>query len=226
MKTTLLKTAVLTFFILALGSFGGYTPDAYAGNPCNPCGGRANACNPCGGKKMSNPCGGRANACNPCNPCASRPVVPLRSSHQPCVKSLSKQGKKSWNNEKLGTSGFSCMTCHDDHELLTNKPWPHYINMAKDVMTLDQMINFCMLNPMEGKKIDPYSLQMTSMGAFYNNYMKTWKPTVPKKGGNPCNPCGGRMMNPCGGGMMNPCGGGMMNPCGGKMKNPCNPCGR
>ena len=223
MNTTLLKTAVLTFFITALASFGDFAPEAYAANPCNPCGGgMSNPCgggmmnpcgggmmnpcgggmsNPCGGKRMSNPCGGRANACNPCNPCASKPVVPLRSLQQPCVNSLVKQGKKTWNNEKLGKSGFSCMTCHDDHELLSNKPWPHYIEMAKDVFTLDQMINFCMLNPMDGKKIDPNSLQMTSMGAFYNEYMKTWKPTVPKKGkGNPCNPCGGSR-NPC-----NPCG--------------------
>ena len=207
MNTTLLKTAILTFFITALASVGNFATETYAANPCNPCGGgMSNPCgggmsNPCGGKRMSNPCGGRANACNPCNPCASKPVVPLRSMQQPCVNSLVKQGKKSWSNEKLGKSGFSCMTCHEDHELLTNKPWPHYINMAKDVFSLDQMINFCMLNPMDGKKIDPNSLQMTSMGAFYNNYMKTWKPTVPKKGkGNPCNPCGGRR-NPC-----NPCG--------------------
>ena len=35
---------------------------AMAGNPCNPCGGKAkNPCNPC------NPCGGKAK--NPCNPC-------------------------------------------------------------------------------------------------------------------------------------------------------------
>ncbi len=178
MKTTLLKTAVLTFLIIALASFGDFAPNAYAANPCNPC----------GGKRV-----------NPCNPCAAKPVVQIRATQQPSLKRLVKQGEMAWNNEKLGNSGFSCMTCHDDHELLTNKPWPHYIKMAKDVFTLDQMTNFCMLNPMDGKKIDPSSLQMTAMSAFYRDYMKRWKPIVPNKGkGNPCNPCGGGMMNPCG----------------------------
>ena len=203
MRISILVTAIITVFVLSLTLLPGeYAPEVYAGNPCNPCGGRANACNPCGGKANAcNPCGGRANACNPCNPCASKPVVPLRGVQQPCVGKLVKQGKKNWSNEKLGKSGFSCMTCHDDHELLSNKPWPHYIGMAKDVMSLDQMINFCMLNPMDGKKFDSDSIDMTAMGAFYQKYMKTWKPTVPKKGkGNPCNPCGKRR-NPC-----NPCG--------------------
>ncbi len=171
-----MKTAVLALFITALASFGGSAPEVHAANPC-----------------------GRGEIVNPCNPCVPKPVVPIRSAQQPSVKNLVKQGERAWNNETLGTSGFSCMTCHDDHELLTNKPWPHYIEMARDVFTLDQMINFCMLNPMGGKKIDPLSLRMTAMSAFYSEYMKTFKPTVPKKGKG--NPCGGGMMNPC-----NPCG--------------------
>ena len=179
MKTTLLKTAILTFFITVMASFGNSAPEVYAGNPC-------------GGKKMV----------NPCNPCSTAPVVQIRPTQQPSIKKLVKQGEKEWNNEALGSSGFTCMTCHDDHEILTNRPWPHHIKMSNDVYTLDQMINFCLLNPMDGKKIDPLSQQMTAMAAFYTEYMKSWKPSVPASGkANPCNPCGGKMKNPC-----NPCG--------------------
>jgi hypothetical protein len=249
MKITLFKTAVLSIFAMALVSMpSSIATNVYASgveeipgntgvmvarnacNPCNPCGKGANPCNPCGkGANPCNPCGKGANPCNPCNPCAGKLVVQLRSVQQPCVKTLVKQGEKFWNNEELGESGFSCMTCHEDYELLTNRPWPHYIKMAKDVFTLDQMINFCLLNPIDGKKIDPLSIQMTAAGAFYQVYMKNWVPTEkPAKGGpcSPCNPCGGKMMNPCGKGMKNPCGGMMMNPCGKGMMNPCNPCGR
>lgn len=174
---------------------------AYAGwdkpNPCNPC-----------GKAMK----------NPCNPCAK-----MSKSYSAMVK----KGKKLWNDEKLGKSGMSCMSCHADHESLNLDKvgdFPHYVAMPDRVVTLDQMINFCMVTPMETKPLPWDSVKMTAMATYYKEYVKSYKGAR-----NPCS----RMMNPCcnsGGTMMNPCDrmmkSPMMNPCNpcGHMMNPCNPC--
>lgn len=147
---------------------------------------------------------------NPCNPCAAKKKQ-IRKKHVTDFKKLISMGEKLWNNENMGKSGFSCMTCHENHEKLNldrhHGMWPHNVpGMTNDIVTLTQMINFCMINPIEGKQIDPNSLKMTAMAAFYKHYAH------------------GAMKNPCG--MkhkhMNPC-----NPCAMKHKhmNPCNPCG-
>ena len=186
-KPVLIFSAVF----LAVAVFGISRAEASGMNPCNPC----------AKKEMKNPC-------NPCNPCSASDNTPTRSTHIKDHKKLVKMGEKLWNNTELGTSGLACMSCHEDHESLNldkNKTWPHYVAMPDDIVTLDQMVNFCMVNPMEGKQLDPNSVEMTAIGAFYTEYAKKY---IPGKGGemNPCNPC---------------------NPCARKkMKNPCNPCGR
>ena len=170
--------------------------------------GRGNPCNPCSMKK---------NACNPCNPSADNKKQ-IRKKHITDKKKLIKMGKKLWNDPKLGKSGLSCMTCHDDYEALNlsrhHGIWPHNVpGMTNDIVTLTQMINFCMLNPMEGKQIDPNSIKMTAMQAYYTHYAM-------QKHMNPCSPSGMKhKMNPC-----NPCAMKSkkhMNPC-----NPCNPCAK
>lgn len=182
----------------------------YAKNACNPCGKKMkNACNPCNpcGKRMKNAC----NPCNPCNPCGDKPPKPIRAKHISNYSRLVAMGKKLWNDESIGNSGQSCMGCHDDYENFdsdTVGPFPHYVGMPKDIVTLDQMINFCMINPMDGKMLGRNSIEMTAMSAFYQEFIKSYK--KPK---NACNPCGKKMKNAC-------------NPCGKRMKNPCNPCGR
>ena len=194
-----------------------------AKNACNPC--ARNACNPCGKKKMRNacnPCGKKmknaCNPCNPCNPCASKPPKPIRSKHISNHSKLVDMGEKLWKKVALGNSGLSCWDCHEDYENFdpdTVGPFPHFVNMPKDIVTLDQMINFCMINPMEAKPLDSNSIEMTAMAAFYQKFIKSYVPFSGPK--NACNPCGKKKMrNAC-----NPCGKKMKNAC-----NPCNPCGK
>jgi len=73
----------------------------------------------------------------------------------------------------MGSAGVVYMSCHADHELLhldKNQNFPHYVKLVGDVVTLDQMINNCMINPMKGKPIDPNSKEMTAMAAYYRAY--------------------------------------------------------
>ena len=171
----------------------GVSGSVFAGshNPCNPCSMHANPCNPCSMKKMGhNPCA--MNPCNPCsmkkdmkkhNPCAMNPC-----SMNPCAGDLKKKirsgnfknfqdaasaGKKMWEDETLGKSGLACLSCHADYDNLNlekRQNYPHYVKMVNDVVTLDQMINYCMLNPMVGEQLEANSKAMTAMAAYYRAY--------------------------------------------------------
>lgn len=157
-------------------------------NPCNPCAMKkhANPCakNPCAMKKHANPCAMNpcsmkkpANPCskNPCsmNPCSSSQNTPIRPKAFNNFRDAAALGKKMWNDESLGSSGMSCASCHSDYELLKlgkNRNFPHYVGMVDDVVTLDQMINYCMVNPMKGKQFEKNSKELTAMGAYYRAY--------------------------------------------------------
>ena len=154
---------------------------ADAKNPCNPC-----------AKKM-----------NPCNPCEGSGKRHIRSERITDHKKLISIGEKLWNDTKLGKSGLSCMSCHAGNENLNfdshHGEWPHNVpGMTDDILTLTQMINYCMINPMEGKQLDPNSVEMTAMAAFYLHLVKTHDhhpcdmpcghPCGPRKKENPCNP--------------------------------------
>jgi cytochrome c len=88
--------------------------------------------------------------------------------------------------------------------------------MADDILTLDQMINFCMKNPMKGKPLGWNSQRMTALAAYVTAHSDGGAGGANPCAVNPCNPCAGK--NPC---AANPCAG--KNPCG--PRNPCNPCG-
>jgi hypothetical protein len=184
-------------------------------NACNPCAAK-NACNPC----ATNPCGVK-NACNPCavnpcgvknacNPCASKTQVkPIRSERITSLDEAVRYGEKLWKDTKLGTSGLSCDTCHAGGNTYTKTalmPYPHFVKMPNDVVTLDQMINFCMINPMKGKPLPYNSKEMTALSAYFQNVSlkeiesTLGAPSVNPCGSNPCNPCAAKnACNPCSG---------------------------
>jgi len=189
-----LRQLSVFFAFLALLSFGGV---AQAANPCNPCSMKKhNPCNPCSMKKMHNPCDMKKTPCsmshNPCsmkkNPCSMK-ANPCDMKKKPCsgdaVKKIRPQafnafqeavnmGCKMWNDDEgMGKAGVACLSCHADFDMLhfdKNQNFPHYVKMVGDVVTLDQMINYCLLNPMKGHQLDGNSKEMTAMAAYYRAY--------------------------------------------------------
>jgi len=196
--TTLAAAILLAMGLSAAPAFAGNSM-----NPCNPCAAKhkMNPCNPCSMKKSMNPC----NPCsmkkkmNPCNPCsmkkAANPCNPcsMKSAKgqwgTPGNQSIRKHafdnqqqaiayGKKLWSDDNLGTSGVACLSCHADYQLLhleRNQNFPHFVKMVGDVVSLDQMINYCMLNPMKGKQWDKNSKELTAMGAYYRAYRMQYR---------------------------------------------------
>jgi len=151
-------------------------------NPCNPCAMKSmkkhNPCNPCSMKKVANPCSMKANPCsmNPCgmNPCSASANTPIRPHAFNSFQEAVDLGKKMWSDdENMGTAGVACLSCHADFDLLNlekRQNFPHYVKMVGDVVTLDQMINYCLVNPMKGKQLEKNSKELTAMAAYYRAY--------------------------------------------------------
>ena len=133
-----------------------------------------------------NPCS--KNPCMAKNPCAAK-NIPIRKKAIKDAVMLKEMGEKLWVDTKLGKSGLSCSTCHQNGQGLKKEAFPKYIHMAGDILTMDQMINFCMTNPMKGKPLAWNSQEMTAIAAYITaNSMETAPATM-----NPCS-----MKNPCG----------------------------
>ncbi|MDQ6969558.1 MAG: hypothetical protein Q9M16_03515 [Mariprofundus sp.] len=143
-------------------------------NPCNPCSMKKhmNPCNPCSMKKSMNPCSMKANPCS-MNPCSANQNTPIRKHAFDNFQQAVALGKKMWSDESLGTSGVACLSCHAEYDLLhleRNQNFPHFVKMVGDVVSLDQMINYCMLNPMKGNQFEKNSKELTAMAAYYRSY--------------------------------------------------------
>jgi thiosulfate dehydrogenase len=64
-----------------------------------------------------------------------------------------KEGYRIFHDSSLGTNGISCDMCHPD--AMDNHPqtYPKFQTQLKKVALLRDMINWCIENPLEGKKL-------------------------------------------------------------------------
>jgi len=83
------------------------------------------------------------------------------------LKQAFMRGKDLFMDTSLGTNGMSCNSCHVEGGTKAGKmgdmtippfahvatKYPMYFKMAGKVMTLDQVINFCVTTPMEGNPL-------------------------------------------------------------------------
>lgn len=173
-------------------------------NPCNPC--KTSAGNPCAASNPCNPCA----ACNPCNPCAatkidpSEFVRPAGVSVNPCGANLVAEGKLLWNDPKLSTNDLACGSCHDGGALFNasfEQPYPHKVAMPHqragvDKVTVDEMVQFCMVVPMQQKALPWNSRELAALSAYSLELQKNFSfnpcaasPNNPCAAANPCNPC-------------------------------------
>lgn len=97
----------------------------------------------------------------------------------------SKLGEKLFNDKKLSTNGMSCATCHANHgayQASFAQPYPHTVGMAKDqlgrkTVHLDEMIQACMVMPMEAKPLPWNSKELAALVAYVQIQQKTFKPS-------------------------------------------------
>lgn len=96
-----------------------------------------------------------------------------------------KLGERLFNDKKLSTNGMSCATCHANHgsyQASFAQPYPHTVAMAKDqlgrkTVHLDEMIQACMVMPMEAKPLPWNSRELAALVAYVQIQQKTFKPS-------------------------------------------------
>lgn len=142
-------------------------------------------------------------AANPCapavaNPCAAMPGIDPKLVTRPAGTSLFKgdpaafvkDGERLFNDQKLSTNGLSCNSCHEDNKSFMPgfaKPYPHAVAMAAEMgrmqsVHLDEMIQFCMVAPMEAKPLAWESRELAALAAYVGELQKKFR---------------GKVMNPC-----------------------------
>ncbi len=104
------------------------------------------------------------------------------------------RGKALFNDAKLGTSGMTCNSCHAKGGTVDSKmgemsmkafdalnaKYPKYFGMAKRVMTLDQVINWCIKTPLKGEPLSWDDQKLTDLTAYVAS-VKPEKATKEKK---------------------------------------------
>jgi thiosulfate dehydrogenase len=89
-------------------------------------------------------------------------------------------GKALFYDESLGTSGMTCNSCHMEGGTMAGKmgdmaipawdhlgaKYPKYFAMAKRVMTLSQVVNWCIDHPLEGQAFTWDDQKLTDLTAY------------------------------------------------------------
>jgi thiosulfate dehydrogenase len=82
-----------------------------------------------------------------------------------------KEGYRSFHDSSLGTNGISCDMCHPDAKDIHPQTYPKFQTQLKKVALLRDMINWCIENPLEGKKLadDDSKLKALEMYILWAN---------------------------------------------------------
>jgi thiosulfate dehydrogenase len=77
-----------------------------------------------------------------------------------------KEGYRAFHDSSLGTNGISCDMCHPD--AMDNHPqtYPKFQTQLKKVALLRDMINWCIENPLEGKKLADDDPKMKALETY------------------------------------------------------------
>jgi thiosulfate dehydrogenase len=76
------------------------------------------------------------------------------------------QGRALWTDGKLGSNGVACAQCHPNAANTHPETYPKFQKQIGKVITLPEMINWCLRNPLEGQPLALDDPKMTAMVAY------------------------------------------------------------
>jgi thiosulfate dehydrogenase len=86
--------------------------------------------------------------------------------------SVVEKGRALWVSPTLGTNGVSCAQCHPNGANTHPETYPKFQQQLGRVIPLRDMINWCILNPLEGEELNPYDPRMVAMEAYLSHERK------------------------------------------------------
>lgn len=80
--------------------------------------------------------------------------------------SVVKKGRELWVSPDLGTNGVACAQCHPNAANTHPETYPKFQQQLGRVIALRDMINWCILNPLEGEPLELDDPRMVAMEAY------------------------------------------------------------
>ena len=80
--------------------------------------------------------------------------------------SVVEKGRELWVSPDLGTNGVACAQCHPNAANTHPETYPKFQQQLAKVIALRDMINWCILNPLECEPLDLDSAEMVAMEAY------------------------------------------------------------
>jgi len=76
------------------------------------------------------------------------------------------EGDRLFHSDELGTNGVACAMCHPNAANTHPETYPKFQTQLKEVALLRDMVNWCILNPLEGKQLDHADPRMKALEAY------------------------------------------------------------
>ncbi len=104
-----------------------------------------------------------------------------KTAMEKALKDSITNGAKLYVDVSLGTTGKTCNTCHMEMGKSRKKgmmgamgfvgrhPFPKFFPMAGRVMTLEQVVQFCIVTPLKGKPFAWDDQRLTDLTAYVNS---------------------------------------------------------
>ena len=80
--------------------------------------------------------------------------------------SVVERGRALWVSPELGTNGVACAQCHPNAANTHPETYPKFQQQLGRVIALRDMINWCILNPLEGPTLALDSPEMIALEAY------------------------------------------------------------
>ena len=76
------------------------------------------------------------------------------------------EGRELWVSPDLGTNGVACAQCHPNAANTHPETYPKFQQQLGRVIALRDMINWCLMNPLEGAPLELDSREMVAIEAY------------------------------------------------------------
>jgi cytochrome c len=80
--------------------------------------------------------------------------------------SVVNKGRELWGSADLGTNGVACGQCHPNAANTHPETYPKFQQQLGKVIALRDMINWCLMNPLEGVPLDLDGPDMIALEAY------------------------------------------------------------
>jgi thiosulfate dehydrogenase len=77
-----------------------------------------------------------------------------------------KEGDRLFHSDEIGTNGVACAMCHPHASNTHPETYPKFQTQLKKVALLRDMVNWCILNPLEGKELAADDAKMVALEAY------------------------------------------------------------